>query len=89
MTRESKRASRARKVSDVSADAIKVAVAWDSLPLVAQNHVREVINALTRLRQDDSSVARLLWARSDPKRVQTIERKIERYQANYRKGKSS
>ncbi len=55
-------------------------MAWDSLPLVAQEHVLGVIDTLRRLQAEHEPISRLLWPRSDPKRVRLHMRRIERYQ---------
>lgn len=66
-----------------SAEAIKIALAWDSLPAVSQDLIREIIDVMRRL-EDHHPIVRQLCARADPKRVRVHERRMERYQATHR-----
>jgi hypothetical protein len=68
----------------LSPGAIEVARQWDVLPLVAQQYVLDLMATLRQLEHEHAQIARLLWARADPKRVKLHERKIERYQATHR-----
>jgi hypothetical protein len=70
--------SRRDRQRALSPEAIKVAFEWDSLPLVAQQHVLDVIETQRRLSQH--ALAPKLFARADPQRVRAHERKIEAYQ---------
>lgn len=81
---------RARKCNvELTAQAIEIAMVWDSLPEVAQEYVIEIINGVRRVQHEDAPIARRVWTRADPKRVKALERKIERYQAADRQKRRS